>query len=431
MKIRIYDELHPEDNAMLQALYARSAESVDVHMEKVKQVGSGKFMSTYYVGYGHKSIADCGSTTIFIEGVSMLAAKAIQDWPLYSGQETSTRAIDMSKQPMISPEGLQAELDILYPLRQFYLNSQDEVANHVRTSHAKMEAESDVNFERAVKARTFDILRGFLPAACATQLSWHTNLRQAGDHIDLLKHHPLEEVRDIADQILMRLEDQYPSTFPKNQKQYPEQKRYRRGLRRVTYFDPPRCPYDAVLTAEYDKELLDYQYLLMERPLKTNLPEFLTGLGRFNFQFQLDFGSFRDLQRHRHGICRMPLLSTRWHFHSWYIKQLPDALKQRAAELLESTDEKISKLHVGDIKAQYYVPMGYLVPCHVTYGLPAAVYIADLRTQKTVHPTMRAAAMQMANCLREELPSLALHDDRDQDDWSTRRGKQLVLEQKS
>ena len=73
------------------------------HAEKVKASGSGKFMERFYVGYGHQSIADCGSTTLFIEGVSMLAAKAIQDWPLYAGQEGSTRYIDMSKQPIYDP----------------------------------------------------------------------------------------------------------------------------------------------------------------------------------------------------------------------------------------------------------------------------------------------------------------------------------------
>jgi len=65
-KIFVYDEFGPEDTAMMQALYSRSPKSVVEHVEKVKQSGSGKFMETFYVGYGHMSIADCGSTTIFI-----------------------------------------------------------------------------------------------------------------------------------------------------------------------------------------------------------------------------------------------------------------------------------------------------------------------------------------------------------------------------
>ena len=79
MKIFVYDEFNPVDTAMMQALYSRSAESVVAHAEKVKASGSGKFMEKFYVGYGHASIADCGSTTIFIEDVSMLVAKAIEE----------------------------------------------------------------------------------------------------------------------------------------------------------------------------------------------------------------------------------------------------------------------------------------------------------------------------------------------------------------
>ena len=95
MKIFIYDEFSPEDVAMMQALYSRSSASVVEHAQKVKETGSGKFMERFYVGYGHASIADCGSTTIFIEDISILADTAVQDWPLYSGQETSTRYVDM------------------------------------------------------------------------------------------------------------------------------------------------------------------------------------------------------------------------------------------------------------------------------------------------------------------------------------------------
>src|SRR5680860_519895 len=94
MKVFIYDEFNPQDTAMMQALYSRSGESVEEHVKKVKESGSGKFMEKFYVGYGHASIADCGSTTIFLEGVSMLAAKAVEDWPLFSGQETSSRYIN-------------------------------------------------------------------------------------------------------------------------------------------------------------------------------------------------------------------------------------------------------------------------------------------------------------------------------------------------
>src|SRR5687768_2611855 len=76
--------LSSEDTAMIQALHSRSTRGLDGHLAVLsKKGGSGDFMDMYYVGYGDKSIGDCGTTTIFIEGVSMLVAKAIQHWPLY------------------------------------------------------------------------------------------------------------------------------------------------------------------------------------------------------------------------------------------------------------------------------------------------------------------------------------------------------------
>ena len=77
VKIFIHDEFDPEANAMLQALYSRSAASVAEHVAKVKEHGSKKFMESYYVNYGHASIGDCGTTTIFLEGVSILFTKAL------------------------------------------------------------------------------------------------------------------------------------------------------------------------------------------------------------------------------------------------------------------------------------------------------------------------------------------------------------------
>src|SRR5207253_5977813 len=124
-QIFIIDDLSPEDLAMLQALYSRSGESVVNHLEKVRKSGSGKFMQKFYVGYGHKSIADCGTTTLFLENVSLLAAKAVQDWALYSGQETSTRYIDMSKRDIVDPVDTPAAREILADWMRFYTDNQD------------------------------------------------------------------------------------------------------------------------------------------------------------------------------------------------------------------------------------------------------------------------------------------------------------------
>jgi hypothetical protein len=83
-------------------------------------------------------------------------------------------------------------------------------------------------------------------------------------------------------------------------------------------------------------------------------------------------------------------------------------------------------LETSDINKQYYVGMGFRVPCRVSYGLPAALYTLELRSGKTVHPTLRRIAQQMAKTLQEKLPDLTIHADMDIDDWDVRRGLQDI-----
>lgn len=431
MNIFIYDEFNPQDVAMLQALYSRSAQSVQEHAKKVKDSGSGKFMERYYVGYGHASIADCGSTTIFIEGVSMLAAKAIQDWQLYSGQETSSRYIDMSKQPIVDPVQTKESRKIMHGWMDFYVRSQARVEAHLRQKYPKGATEDQAVYDRAIKARIFDILRGFLPAGATTQLSWHTNLRQAHDKLVLLKYHPLEEIRIVAEQIHTKLKEKYPHSF--GHKTYDEQEKYRKlTTEQYTYF------FDKTIKAHSfsaqstinKKDIGAYKKILAKRPQKTNLPTFLEELGLITYQFPIDFGSFRDIQRHRKGVCRMPLLTTAIGFAEWYIEQLPKDLQIEARVLIKEQIKAIKALKVSKEITQYYIAMGFNVTCRVTYGLPAAVYTMELRSGKLVHPTLRKIAHHMHRSLHKFFPDMALHADLDLDDWDVRRGMQDITEKK-
>lgn len=426
--IFIYDEFNPEDTAMMQALYSRSPKSVTEHVKKVKQAGSGKFMEKFYVQYGHRSIADCGSTTIFIEGISMLGDKALQDWPLYSGQETSTRYIDMSKQAIVDPLGTPDSRQILKDWMRFYIKNQEVVNKHLRTKHPKEEHQEEATYEKAIQARTFDIMRGFLPAGITTQLSWHTNLRQAKDKISLLQRHPLPEVKKTAEDILKRLKQKYPNSF--SHEDYQEQKEYWTYLmNEYNYY------YPKTLNPDFDyknniqpQELKQYKDIIEKRPPKTNLPHFLTELGNIIFDFNLDFGSFRDIQRHRNGVCRMPLLTTKLNFNSWYLEQLPEQTKEEAKNLIDIQKQRIEALETSDQNKQYYIAMGFNVPCRVSYGLPALVYVIELRASKAVHPTLRDVAHKMHYTLKELFPDLVLHTDLEPSNWDIKRGSQDIIE---
>jgi len=419
--IFIYDEFNPEDGAMLQALYSRSPKSVSEHVEKVRATGSGKFMETFYVGYGHASIADCGSTTIFIEKVSILADKAIQDWQSYSGQETSTRYIDMSRQEIIDPLDNEESKAIIKAWMDFYTASQEELQAFLQEKYPRRAEEDENIYLKAIKARSFDIMRGFLPAGVCTQLSWHTNLRQAWDKLAIMRHHPLPEARAIAEQILSNLKEKYPHSFshPENA----EHEKYRAAFAaEYTYFQPEKAPDFSLETNVNREELRRYQEIIDARPTKIGLPIFLAELGTCRFDFTLDFGSFRDLQRHRNGICRMPLLGTSLGFNLWYLEQLPESLRQRALELIATQTEKISQLETTAEIKQYYVAMGFNIAGRVTYALPAAAYVIELRSGRLVHPTLRKLAQRMYQALKESLPELKLYPDLEADDWDIRRG---------
>lgn len=422
----------PEAEAMLQALYSRSIGGVREQLKKLGAKGPESFMRDYYVGYGHKSIGDCGSATVCIDGVSMLVAKAVQDTQLYSGQESSTRYIDFSTQSFIDPVGTIRSQAILEELRAFYLKNRQAVETHLENLYPRQDDESEVLYKKAISARAFDILRGFLPAGASTNLSWHTNLRQFADRLALLRHHPLREVRGVANTIEEVLQVAFPNSF--GHKRYPETESYNEFWMTEFYLLSKEMPYEGVCLLRNRigwAELKKYERILSKRPQKTELPKFLAELGTMQFGFMLDFGSFRDIQRQRSVIERMPLVTDTHSFASWYLESLPDNVRKEAIELLSRQKNAISYIDVTEGERQYYIPMGYELPNRLTGDLPALVYVVELRATRFVHPTLTRVAGEIARMLLEEFGSagLVLHLDQEPGRFDVRRGKHDIVEQ--
>ncbi len=414
----------PEAEAMLQALHSRSVGGVAENLEILNEKGAEKFMASFYVGYGHKSIGDCGTTTIFIEGVSMLAAKAIQDWQLYSGQESSTRYIDFSSQPFVDPVGTEASKSILEKWRAFYLKEMAPVQEKLKKQYPIKDGEDKKIYDKAINARAFDIMRGFLPSGASTNLAWHTNLRQAADKLILLRHHSLAEVRDIAKSIDLALQDAFPSSF--GHKRYEKTEDYNgKWMEAENYFSKTDSIEFALTKDSIDHELLaQSRELLQSRPAKTELPRFLAECGTVQFEFMLDFGSFRDIQRHRAVTQRMPLVTVEHGFGEWYMEELPEQTKENAVRLLETQKESLCSLNVSKEIAQYYVALGYNIPNRITGSIPALVYLVELRATRFVHPTLRKRAQQMAEALLKQYgkDGLLLNLDEDPGRFDIARG---------
>lgn len=324
----------------------------------------------------------------------MLSAKAIQDWPLYNGQEASTRYLDMSKQVVLNPlesvEGQKIQDEWMY----FYNHALATLIPLLMEMFPIQENQKSTVYEKAIKAKAFDIARGFLPAGITTLLSWHTNLRQAYDHLQQLAYHPLKEVRELANAIHTELKTKYTNSF--SHKFYEGTETfYSNVIPDITYF------YDDTINgfqfeSQVDEELVkQFSSHLSARPEKTDMPHYFKRLGNIRCKFLLDFGSYRDLQRHRSGTIPMPLLSTKKGFHPWYLDQLPKTLEQEAQQLIESQTKQIQHLDCDEAIKQYYTAMGFQCTCEAVLPLTSAVYISEIRSAQTVHPTLRIMAQDL------------------------------------
>ena len=127
----------------------------------------------------------------------------------------------------------------------------------------------------------------------------------------------------------------------------------------------------------------------------------------------------------------MPLVTPRHGFHKWYLEELPEVLRKDAQAVLyeikhwwrTALNHKDSDLAV----LQYYLPMGYLVPCRLTGDLPAVVYLAELRAGTTVHATLRTIAQDIGTVLEDQ--GIRVYIDRSENGrFDVKRGTQDILQ---
>ncbi len=435
-----------EDRAMIQALHSRNPKGVREHLRILTEKGSGNMMSSFYVGYGHKSIGDCGTVTLFIEGVSLLAAKAIQDSQLYNGQECSTRYIDFSVQPFFDPtnnEGKNLKKNIISEkLRTFYLDAFPKIVEDLQNKNprkmiekdGKKELENENVYIKAIKARAFDILRGFLPAGATTNLAWSTTLRQVADRLMLLRQHPLKEVQEIAEKIELAVQKMYPNSFV--HKKYEDTEKFNKKWmtdKSGYFYNPKERINDSVklLHDGISKKLLkNYLGILKNRKAKTEIPKPIAITGNSIFTFLLDFGSWRDIQRHRSVVQPMPLLTTDRGFENWYLENLPQSVRVNAEKLLKEIQKDIKKIKTSIFDRQYFTPIGFKVPVILSGDLPALAYVAEIRATSVVHTTLQKKAIQLGELLEKTYKIKIFIDKKDIGRFDSKRGKDDIVMKK-
>lgn len=426
--VGITDHYDPEVQAMLMAMYSRNydsilnrlpddEESTQKHKEKL-----GKF----YVGYNHKSVGQLGVISIWLEGISQLAAKAVEDHPLFNGQESSTRYIDYSNQPMYSSN---SGINIWQEKwRQFYIKLLPKVISNIEKEFPFNEQETTKRvYDNTVKARAFDICRGFLPAGSTTNVGFIGTFDTLNDHFGKMLYHPCQEMRDIATSVLTKMKNKYPYGTKNIETLYEEFKYVENKSEFFYNIEQPQHIKTEIKILRYDDfDYIPHEYNRITRNDK--FPRHVESNWTFKLNGAIDFGSYRDLHRHRNGNISMHLLTPIHGFDSFYSSNVPEECMDEFNELQREFVDWYHdcSLHSDKSELQYAVPMGYTVPVSYSCGLNQAMYIMELRSGKTVHNSLRRLIHEWVKLFEKET-NLKLFANMEEDNFTLKRGTQTFL----
>ena len=433
----VLDHLEPDVAAMVMAKYSRDlgfiADRIPDSEESAEQHRAA--LRKFYISYNHASIGNLATSSVFTEQVSMLAAEAIVNHPLYAGQWSSSRYLDFTTQPMVS-----SHLDITVwqeKWRAFYLKAipltqemikeqfpfkENEGVYHHKEDSSVQEERKKVIWENTIKARAFDICRGLLPAGVTTKGATYGAATLFNPHFGQLLHHPLQEVKEIAKEVLTQFGAKYPDAANSVEKQF-ERYKYMSDTNEYFYSDEVGAKglVDMSTMSAKDKERIG-----KSREKFEEIPKYINDKTRFVYSDYIDFGSYRDLHRHRKGAITMPILGIEYGFHSYYLDNLPKELQGELGTLLSDYEAWYRTSPLSVLEKQYSTVMGMVVPFSYTCDLNQVLYINELRSSKTVHQTLRNVCHRWSQQLWTIYPQLQLHIDWDVENFSLRRGQQTT-----
>lgn len=420
--------LDAEAMAMLSSLTSRSQSGPKANLALVEEKGAAAFMDRYYVGYGHSSIGKTGHTNIFVSGLSMIAINIIQNInPLYVGQESSTRYIPFESEGVYLPEHMEAKWrPLINDLMDLYIESVPIVKAYLFDNLTKPADVSDKQWDGMLDARAFDICRSMLPAGCKTVGVWNGNLENFRQTLEILLHHHNPEVVAVAKEMYSSLQSRYPSSFPLPMFTFDMENWLGHvSISNTIYGNDGVYGIRNDITPAANSSIMN----MPTRPKYARIPDEIGIYGRINYSFPLDFGGYRDVNRHRKGNCKRSFLTPNSDIHPWYTDAMPTEIASRFDDLMNEMRERLlwdEDLSNWDI--EYITPMGVMVDVMVSYPLDNAVYFAELRSGPTVHPTVREVARDLGDYLNVNYPFEMYHNTDNVDSMDPRRSEQTITE---
>ncbi|MCK4650341.1 FAD-dependent thymidylate synthase [Candidatus Pacearchaeota archaeon] len=460
---------HPEVWALMQAKYSRSEEGLresfldllkkeesnfDLLVEEIKNTKQGaatkyatdkaiEFMERWVLGYGHSSVAEGAVVGLGLEGVSILATKVIEDNRLCSFCEKSTRYVSFHRSSFYLDDVLKNSeyadeinemLDFLF---ETYIKLHEPVLEYIRGVVPLKEGSSEVAWKKACASRRFDAIRYLLPTCTKTSLGWTVNARQLSHAISKLLSHPLKEMNDIGEKLkieggkvfpsLLRHSDRkdYLSQTQKNMQTFNFEENSFDGekVKLVNFSENPESViissilyrYGNCSFAEAERRVASMNSFEREGIIDGYLgkmEEFDHPLRElehqyFSFDIVMDYGAFRDLQRHRICTQTNPVFTSDLGYDvpNDIVVAGVEAEYRLAMEKAKEVYEKVREKY--PLQAQYLLPLGFRKRFLITMNLRELHYLIKLRTTPMAHDSYRRIACKIYEILNERYPLLS------------------------
>ena len=199
--------LSPETIAVAFAKTSRSPESFREIAAELNDAESAKFHEKWVVGYGHASVAEHAVLHIAFENVSRLAIECIESNRLASYTEKSTRYQKWNPNSFYTPACIaDSPHNDLYhhacaKLFETYQKSLAPLKAWVESRHPRHDGESEAKYDGRIRSKYVDNCRYLLPASSLANVGMTANARVIENAIRKMLSHPLQEVREIGEEV--------------------------------------------------------------------------------------------------------------------------------------------------------------------------------------------------------------------------------------
>lgn len=443
--------------------YAKALQNKDFEKIKYFEKRAANFLSKWAIEFKHESIMDHDVEQRYaLEEVSILATKAIEDGRLAAYTESSTRYLFFDKQSIyVDPVLARSEFAGLVKqsndmLMDFYVESKEVIVNYLKAKFTleefrekALDNDPDLSekkiktaYETTINAQAFDSVRYLLPIGTKTKLGSTMNSRQARHAISKLLTSDLHEMQHIGkrmqeegSKISVLLKDINPSEYRKMTNS--RMKALADSLLKGTLDDEVKSnhitlvDYDtalekklaAAMLFEYTKlphhKIMEQAKDFSNEQIETVFSNYLKGrdikeaqmrateIGDFVFDIVLDYGAYRDLQRHRIGT-QLKQKVTCDHGYETPDLFIESGLQKKYDEVMQKNAEIFYTVaEVFPDQAQYIPALGHRTRYLYKIDPRQATYNVELRSAPQGHTSYRKIVIAMHKAIEKVAPIYA------------------------